>query len=77
MQQCCEKWQKSKCKAFECCVNKGDSEKERKEIECASVQLVKNKKGDVEKSCVMYKKLKEDSGCTEAMCETLLSNLKD
>ena len=68
---------KSKRKAIKCYADEGDHEKERKEVECASVQLAKYLKGDVEKSCVMCEKLKEDSICTEAIHEVLVENLKD
>ena len=68
---------KSKYKAIECDVDESDYKKEWKAVECASVQLVKDLKDDIEKSCVMHEKLKEDSFCTEVMHETLVDNLKD
>ena len=39
--------------------------------------MVKDFKGDVEKACVMRKKLKEDRVCAEAMHDVLVDNLKD
>ena len=68
---------KSKCKAIEFYVDEGDHKKECKAVECASVQLVKELTGDVEKACVMYEKLKEDRIYTEVMYETLVDNLKE
>ena len=61
-----------KCKAIEGCVDEGDHKKSYKAVECASVQLVKDLKGDVDKACSMCEKLKEDSFFTEVMCETLV-----
>ena len=68
---------KSKCEAMECHLDESDHEKECKPVECASVQLVKDLKGGVEKACVTHEEIKEDSVCTEVTCKMLVDNLKD
>lgn len=54
-----------------------DYAKECKEIACASSQLVKDLKGDVERACVMCEKLQEDCVCTEVRYEVSVDNIKD
>ena len=43
---------------MECHLDEGNNEKEFNAVECASVQLVKDLKVDVEKACVTHEKLK-------------------
>ena len=65
------------CKSIECYEDEGDYEKEFKEVACATIQLVKDSQGDVERACVMYEKLQEDSVCAEVTQDFLVQNLKD